>query len=87
MYKNYGLTGKTVKVRKQKLGSLDDKNEPWSYAEQKMRVEQETPYFLTCTVLPHKHPLGFGPSQPYRITVHKHDIESGEVLINGGGIR
>ena len=32
-------------------------------------------------------PGGWGESTPYRITIHKHDIYSGEMIINGGAIR
>ena len=36
---------------------------------------------------PHRHPGGFGISQPYRVTINKHDIFTGEMIINGGTIR
>lgn len=84
MFKHYDLEGQTIRV-KRKSGESDAY--PWGYAEQMLRVDKETPYFLSCTVLPHKNPHGFGMSTPYRTTLHKHDIQIGEFIINGGAIR
>lgn len=81
MFKHYSLAGQTIKV-KTKRGESTER--PWGYAEQKMCVDMETPYFLLLTVLPHMNPHGFGLSQPYQTTIHKHDIEVGEFIINGG---
>lgn len=83
-FKNYGLEGQTIKVSR-KAGESDAY--PWGYAEQDMKVEKETPYFLLCTVLKHLNPHGFGPSKPYRTTLHKHDIQAGNFIINGGSIK
>ncbi|MCC8066426.1 MAG: hypothetical protein LIO94_04915 [Clostridiales bacterium] len=85
MYKHYGLTGQTVKVRRKKLGETDA--EPWAYGEQDMKIEGEYEHFLTATVLPHKNPSGTGISKPYPVTIHKFDIQCGDILINGGEIR
>ena len=85
MFKHYGLAGQTVKVRKKRLG--ETKEDPWAYGEQNMKIEAEYPCFLQATVLPHMNPQGFAPSKPYQTCIHKHDIQSGEVLLNGGAIR
>ncbi len=85
MFKHYGLTGETVKVRRKRLG--ETKEEPWAYAEQNMKIEAEYPCFLVATVLPHKNPQGFALSKPYTVSIHKHDIQCGDVLLNGGAIR
>lgn len=87
MFRHYGLAGQVIKVKKKHPASLESKTDPWAYAQQSMRVEMETPYFLSCTVLPHRHPLGLSMSTPYRVTLHKHDIQSGEIIINGGAIK
>lgn len=83
-FKHYGLEGQTIRV-KRKSGESDAY--PWGYAEQSLRVNKETPYFLSCTVLPHKHPHGFGMSTPYSTTISKHEIQTGEMIINGGAIK
>lgn len=83
MYRHYGLTGKTVKVKQK------PSNNPaifWEYGEQQMQVVLETPYFLSAIVLPHMNPQGFGLSHPYVVTLHKHDIKSGNIILNGGAI-
>lgn len=85
MYKHYGLAGQTVKVRRKKLGETDA--EPWAYGEQNMKIEAEYDCFLVATVLPHRNPEGTGISKPYPATLHKHDIQCGDILINGGAIR
>lgn len=84
MFKHYGLTGQTISVKAKHGESAEC---PWGYDEQKMRVNMETAYFLLLTVLPHRHPMGFGLSRPYRTTIHKHDIQVGDFIINGGAIR
>ena len=83
-FKHYGLEGQTISV-KRKAGESDAY--PWGYAEQEMKVEKETPYFLSCTVLPHRNPHKFKTSRPYRTTLHKHDIQAGNIIINGGSIK
>lgn len=85
MFKHYGLAGQTVKVRRKRLAETDC--EPWAYGEQDMRIEAEYDNYLLSTVLPHSNPQGMGLSKPYHATIHKHDIQSGEILINGGAIR
>ena len=82
--KTYGLTGTTVKV-KLKAGNSDAY--PWQGLEVPVKIIGEYPYFLLGLVLPHRAPNGWGESTPYRITLHKHDIYSGEMIINGGAIR
>lgn len=47
----------------------------------------EYPSFLVGTVLPHRHPEGFKESYPYTTTINKHDIQIGEMIVNGGAIR
>lgn len=81
MFSHYGLAGQTVRV-KRRNGESDAY--PWGYTIQKMRITMETPYFLVAEVLPHRHPLGFGLSFPYLTTLHKHDIQTGDFIINGG---
>jgi len=84
-YKDYGLTGKTVKVKKKHSG--DSSGEFWAYKEQTVEVIMETDCFLRIVALPHLHPEGLDTSKPYVTTIHKHDILIGEYLLNGGAIR
>lgn len=84
MYKQYGLTGKTVKV-KLKKGNSDTYS--WQDTAVPVLIEREYDRFLVGLVLPHYAPKSLGLSRPYRITINKHDIQTGEMIINGGSIR
>ncbi len=84
MYRQYGLTGETVKL-KRKAGESDAY--PWGYAEQTVKILAEYPLYLIAVILPHRHPRGFGISHPYRVCISKHDLKTGEMLINGGTIK
>lgn len=77
MFKYYGLAGQTVKVKRK---SGESPACPWGYAEQKMKVMMETPYFITALVLPHRNPRSSGLSHLYVTTLHKHDIQIGEII-------
>lgn len=81
---NYGLTGKTVKVR-HKNGDTDAY--PWHGIAVPILITAEYPRFLVGTVLPHHAPFGsgsFGISHPYTVTLDKHDIHIGVIIIEGG---
>ena len=82
--KEYGLTGQTVKV-KLKAGTSD--RYPWNGMEVPVKIVSEYPCFLLGLVLPHRNPKGWGMSAPYQITIHKHDIFIGEMIINGGAVK
>lgn len=84
MYKKYGLTGQTVTV---KFKKGDSDAYPWQGMTQNIRIESEYPNFLVGIVLPHHAPHSFGLSKPYRVTIDKHDILTGVMIINGGAIR
>ena len=87
MSKNYGLTGKTVKV-KHKAGHTDAY--PWNGIAVPILITGEYPTFLVGTVLPHHAPKGvgsFGLSRPYTVTLNKHDVAIGVIIIDGGAIR
>ena len=84
MNKNYGLTGKTVKV---KFRGGDSDAYPWQNMEVPVLITGEYENFLVGEVLPHYAPHGSGLSHPYPITICKHDIQIGEMIINGGAIR
>ena len=84
MYKHYGLTGQTVKV---KLKNGDSDRYPWQGMTVPVLITGEYENFLVGEVLPHYAPHGFGLSHPYPITICKHDIQIGEMIINGGSIR
>lgn len=84
MYKNYGLVGKTIKV---KFKKGDSDAYPWQGQSVPVLITGEYPNFLVGTVLPHMAPHGFGLSHPYPITIHKHDIQIGEMILDGGKIR
>ena len=84
MYKNYGLTGQTVKV---KLKKGDSDAYPWQGQTVPVLITGEYETFLVGEVLPHYAPHGFGLSHPYPITIDKHDIQIGEMIMNGGSIR
>lgn len=81
MYKNYGLTGETVTVR-HKSGDTDAY--PWHGIAVPVLIQSEYPGYLLGLVLPHYAPCGFGLSKPYRVTLHKFDIEKGIIIIEGG---
>ena len=82
--RRFNLTGQTIKA-KLKAGHSD--RYPWNGMEVPVKITGEYPTFLVGTVLPHRNPKGWGMSTPYGITIHKHDIYSGEMIINGGAIR
>ena len=84
MNKMYGLTGETVKA-KLKRGTSDAY--PWEGMEVPIKITAEYPNFLVGTVLSHKQPKGFRTSQEYTVTLDKHDIATGEMILNGGSIR
>lgn len=84
MIKNYGLTGEAVNV---KLKSGDSDRYPWQGQTVPVLITGEYPNFLTGVVLPHRAPHGFGLSYPYPITIDKHDIQIGEMIVNGGSLR
>lgn len=47
-----------------------------------VKILEEYPRWYLGLVLPHVNPSGFGrESHPYRITIPKHDIETGVVTI------
>ena len=81
MYKNYGLTGQTIKVR-HKSGHTDAY--PWNGIAVPVLITAEYPNFLVGTVLPHHAPMGMGISQPYTVTLDKHDLKVGNLIIEGG---
>ena len=86
MSRNYGLTEKTVKV-KHKAGHTDAY--PWNGIAVPILITEEFPTFLVGTVLPHHAPKGvgsFGLSRPYTVTLNKHDIAIGVIIIDGGAI-
>ncbi len=85
MKNDYNLIGRTIKVRRKVQKETDC--EPWAYGEQKMRVIGEFPDYLRCLVLPHMNPKGYEISEPYTTCLDKHDIECGDIIINGGAIR
>ena len=81
MYEHYGLTGKTVKA-KHKHGDTD--SYPWDGISVPVLITAEYPMFLVGTVLPHHTPRGLGLSNPYTVTLNKHDILLGVIIIEGG---
>lgn len=81
--RHYGLTGQTVKV-KLKKGNSDAY--PWEGMEVPVRITAEYPTYLCGTVLPHRNPKGLGSSREYPVTISKHDIFTGEMIVNGGAI-
>lgn len=81
MYKNYGLTGETVKM---KFKGKDSDAYPWQGQTVSVLITGEFENFLVGEVLPHYAPNGFDLSQPYPITICKHDIQNNEMIINGG---
>jgi hypothetical protein len=84
MYIYYGLTGKTV-TAELKNGSSD--RYPWQGKAVPVLITGEYQKFLIGEVLPHRSPNGFGLSHPYPVTICKHDIQIGEMILNGGAIR
>ena len=82
--KHYGLVGKTVKVKDRliKGGAY-----PWEGCEVPVLITAEYPSFLLGTVLPHRNPRGFGTSRPYPITIDKHEIYIGNMILNGGKVK
>ena len=84
MNKNYGLTGKTVKA---KFNGGDSDAYPWQGMAVPVLITGEYENFLVGEVLPHYAPHGCGLSHTYPITICKHDIEIGDMIINGGTIK
>ena len=84
MYKHYGLTGETVTI---KLKQRDSDRYPFQGMTVSVLITGEYENFLVGEVLPHYAPHGFGLSHPYPITICKHDIQIGKMIINGGAIR
>ena len=82
--RHYGLRGQTVRVRSR--NEKTDRNS-WNGMEVPVKITAEHPAFLRGTVMPHRNPYGMGISKPYPITITKHDIYTGEMIINGGSIR
>ncbi len=83
MNKCYGLIGETIKVRF-KRGNSDAY--PWQGQEVPILITGEYDSFLVGLVLPHYTPHGMGLSHPSPVTIDKHDIKIGEMILNGGAI-
>ena len=85
-FKYYGFKpGTELKARSR---SAIGETFPWEGQEVPIRIEKEYPCFISATVLPHFHKGGaLGISIPYPVSIHKHDIMTGEILLNGGSIR
>lgn len=81
MHEHNGLTGKTINV-KHKQGHTDAY--PWNGIAVPVLITEEHPNFYVGTVLPHHAPGGFGISQPYNVTLDKHDLKVGNLIIVGG---
>ncbi|MBQ3406617.1 MAG: hypothetical protein IJH11_05210 [Lachnospiraceae bacterium] len=77
-----GLTGQRVRARLKK-GNSDAC--PWEGMAVPVLITAEYPEFLCGTVLPHRNPRGFGPSKEYPITISKHDVRIGEMILTKGG--
>ena len=82
--KMYGLSGQTITVKRK--SEVSDAY-PWGYAVQKAKVIGEFPDYLAIEILPHMNPHGLGLSKPYVCCISKHDIRSGEMIINGGNVQ
>ena len=65
------------------LMRTDDMHKGYPFGEQKVpvRITGDYPSFLTAVVLPHKNPEGFRPSVPYPITIDKHELRLGIMVI------
>lgn len=64
--------------------SLKDCAYPWSARESQsadVRIESEYPNFYVATVLPYKEEGMTAPSTPYSITLDKHDMFSGILIV------
>lgn len=85
-FKHYGFKPGTELRAKSR--SAVNETFPWDGQEVPIRIEKEYPCFITATVLPHFHRNGgLSTSRPYPVTLHKHDIMAGEILLNGGTIK
>ncbi len=83
MNKCYGLIGETILVQ---FTKGDPDYYPWGGKEVPVEITGEYEDFLVGTVLPHYNEKGFGLSTPYPITINKHDIQIGDMILNGGAI-
>ena len=70
------LTGQTVQMIQKGNGS-----NPWKGCLVPVQITGEYPTYLTGTVLPHNNPDGWGVSSPYQITIDKHSLLTGDVVI------
>ena len=82
--RHYGLAGQTVRA---KLKDEESRAYPWAGEEVPVLITEERSSYLVGTVLPHRNPFGWDISWPYTITISKHDIYIGEIIINGGKVR
>ncbi len=82
--KRYNLNGQIVNVQ---LDHLHSNMYPWQGSSRDVLITQEYPTFLVGTVLPHKALKGSYDVKSYNITIHKHDIKTGAMVLNGGAIR
>lgn len=74
---------KTLKAR-HKYGQTDAY--PWHGIAVPIQIIEEHPRFFVARVLRHHAPGCFGISVPYNVTLDKHDIEVGIIIIEGGTI-
>lgn len=77
----------TLKCGSLICGKGDSDAYPWQGLAVPVLITGEYENFLVGMVLPHIAPHGFGLSHPYPVTIDKHDIQIGEMIINGGSIR
>ena len=61
----------------------EDEHRAYPFREIKVpiRITGDYPAFLTAVALPHKNPEGFAPSLPYPITIDKHELRLGIMVI------
>lgn len=85
MYRKHPeLIDQTIKVRHRK-GDTD--RYPWNGIAVPILITEEYPTYFVGTVLPHYAPKGsgsYGLSHPYPVTLDKHDIRIGVIIIEGG---
>lgn len=81
IYKHYGLTGKTIRVRIRDghyshapLGEIKDMTIP-------VKITAEYKKFLCGIVMPHYNPAGMGMSNPWPITLDKYAISVKDIKI------
>ena len=77
--RHFGLTGEVVR--------LEMMDRDWGIQEVPVKLLAEYPTYLLGEVIPHYNPAGSGESHPYKITISKYDLFTGEAVMRCGKLK